>query len=164
MHTKVLFPGSFDPITNGHIEVIDYGLGLFDTVVVGLGINTSKSGLFAPEDRLEWIRRCYAHEPRVQVEVYNGLTVHFAQQIGASHMLRGLRTAVDFEYEKSIALINRQICPDVRTLFMIAGPEWSHISSTLVRELLRFGGSLNGLLPDAVLPDVQAAAAQKFRS
>ncbi len=151
---RALFPGSFDPITLGHIEIIQRGLGLFDEIVVGLGLNTSKQPMFSPEDRLRWIQEAFAHEPRVIVRPYTSLTVLFAREVGARFILRGLRSAPDYEYERNIDLLNKQLDPSIETFYLLSSPETSFVSSTLVREVIRFHGHLEGLLPEHIIRDI----------
>lgn len=151
---RALFPGSFDPITLGHIEIIRRGLSLFDEIVVGLGLNTSKQPMFSPEDRLRWIQKTFAEEPRVVVRPYTSLTVLFAREIGARFILRGLRSAPDYEYERNIDLLNKQLDPTIETFYLLSSPETSFVSSTLVREVIRFHGHLEGLLPEHIVKDI----------
>lgn len=149
-----LFPGSFDPFTLGHIEIVQRGLNFFDKIVIGLGINSTKTTMFSVERREGWIRALFADEPRVRVERFVGLTTAFAHECGARFILRGLRNAPDFEYEKNIDLINKHLAPDVETVYLISSPETGAISSTLVREVIRFGGELKGLAPDLIIADI----------
>lgn len=151
-----VFPGTFDPITYGHIEVIQRALAVFDRVVIGVGINSQKSTMFSDAQRVRWIAMHFQDEARITVETFSGLTVSFARQIGARHLLRGLRSAPDFEYEKNIDLLNKHLNPEVETVYFIATPETHHISSTLVREVIRFKGNLKGLVPDAISAEIYA--------
>lgn len=154
MKKVALFPGSYDPITLGHIEIVRRGLLLFDEIVIGIGVNTAKTTMFKPEKRMEWITNHFKAEPRVRVAFFNQLTVAFAQQISAKFLLRGLRNAPDFEYERNIDLLNQHLDSSIETIYLISSPETSHISSTLVREVIRFGGNLQGLVPDAISADI----------
>lgn len=129
-----VFPGSFDPLTKGHEEIIRKALKLFDKVYVAIGVNASKNCLFPVEKRLQWIRDVFA-DTAVDVCTYSGLTVDFCHQVGASYMVRGLRNPLDFQYEKDIAEANRQLAPDIETVFFASSPEMSFVSSSLVREL-----------------------------
>ncbi|MCS7296808.1 MAG: pantetheine-phosphate adenylyltransferase [Bacteroidia bacterium] len=151
---RALFPGSFDPITNGHIEIIQRGLTLFDEIVVGIGLNTSKQPMFPPEQRLAWTEEAFRNEPRVQVRAYTGLTVRFAREIGARYILRGLRSAPDYEYERNIDLLNKYLDPEIETFYLMSSPATSFVSSTLVREVIRFHGHLEGLLPPHIIRDI----------
>ncbi|RMF53622.1 MAG: pantetheine-phosphate adenylyltransferase [Bacteroidetes bacterium] len=153
---RALFPGSFDPITNGHIEIIRRGLALFDEIVVGLGLNTSKQPMFSPDQRLRWIVEAFRDEPRVQVRPYTGLTVQFAREVNAQFILRGLRSAPDYEYERNIDLLNKYLDPSIETFYLFSSPETSFVSSTLVREVIRFHGHLEGLLPPHIIRDIYA--------
>ncbi|MEN2992949.1 MAG: pantetheine-phosphate adenylyltransferase [Bacteroidia bacterium] len=153
---RALFPGSFDPITNGHIEIIRRGLALFDEIVVGIGLNTSKQPMFSPDQRQKWIEEAFRKEARVKVCTYTGLTVRFARQIGAKFILRGLRSAPDYEYERNIDLLNKSLDPDIETFYLLSSPETSFVSSTLVREVIRFHGHLEGLLPPHIIRDIYA--------
>ena len=149
---KALFAGSFDPITVGHTEIIDRGLALFDEVLVGIGVNSRKKGMFEEEERKAMIEAVYKNEPRVKVEIYSELTVEFAEKKGIKVLLRGLRNGNDVEYEKPIALINKRMSPDLETVFLLSTGETSIMSSTLIREVIRFKGDLNGLVPAAAIP------------
>ena len=130
-----VFPGSFDPLTKGHEEIIRKALPLFDRIYVAIGENVQKKTCFSLAQRQQWIRQAFADEPRVEVAVYEGLTVDFCKKVGAGFILRGLRSALDFQYEADIAEANRHLAPGVETLFLISSPELAHVSSSLVREL-----------------------------
>ncbi len=145
-----LFPGSFDPFTIGHASIVDRALPLFDRIVIGIGTNTTKSGFFSPEARVSMIQKLYASTPAVEIIAYSDLTVTFCRKIGARYMLRGLRTALDFEYERSIALVNQVMLPEVETVFMLTLPEHSAINSSLVREVLKYGGDVTKFVPAAM--------------
>lgn len=147
---KCLFPGSFDPITVGHVDIIQRALALFDHVVVGIGVNSSKQPMFDTEKRLEWIRACFKDEPKVSAEAYSGLTTEFCKKIGAQFILRGIRYVSDFEYEKGIADLNHQLEPGVETVFLTPSPELSSVSSTLVRDVMRNAGRYELFVPDVV--------------
>lgn len=152
---KAIFPGSFDPITLGHEEIIRRGAPLFDEIIVAIGLNSAKSTAFSLEERLKLIRVAFADLPNVRVETYEGLTVNYAKENGCQFLLRGLRNGTDLEYERPIALMNRQISDGIETVFLISSGETSHISSTLVREVYKYGGPLNGLLSPAVISAIQ---------
>lgn len=149
-----LFPGSFDPITVGHVEIIRRGLSLFDEVIVGLGVNTQKKTMFSPEQRMRWIQAAFQDEPRVRIEQFSGLTVKFAQESGAQFLLRGLRDAFDFQYEKNINFLNKHLQEGIETVFLISDAETQTVSSSLVREIIHFGGTLNGLVPHEVIREI----------
>lgn len=141
-----LFPGTFDPFTIGHQSLVSRGLDLVDEIVISIGINDKKQTYFSLEKRLEAIRHLYRDEPRVQVRAYDSLTVDFAEQVGAAFILRGIRTVNDFEYEKSIADVNRKLS-GIETFILFTEPEHTHISSSIVRELLRYGKDISQFVP-----------------
>ncbi len=142
-----VFPGSFDPITIGHEDLVRRALPLFDTIIVAIGVNSSKKYLFPLEQRLAWIRSVFADEPKVVVAQFEGLTANFCKEVNSRFLLRGLRNASDFDYEKTISQINTIIGDGVETLFLISQPTYSHISSTIVREVIKGGGDVSSFLP-----------------
>ncbi|MDR1517721.1 MAG: pantetheine-phosphate adenylyltransferase [Dysgonamonadaceae bacterium] len=144
-----LFPGTFDPFTIGHESLIRRGLELFDEIIIAIGVNEAKKSYFPLEKRLDMIRELYADEPRVKVESYNSLTIDFAKKTGAGFILRGVRSVNDFEYEKTIADMNRSIS-GIETLVLFTEPSLTHISSTLVRELLRYGYDASKFIPKGI--------------
>ncbi|GEP90241.1 Phosphopantetheine adenylyltransferase [Chitinophaga terrae (ex Kim and Jung 2007)] len=150
-----LFPGTFDPITLGHTDILDRGIELFDKIVIGIGLNSSKAPMFNLEDRIAWIKEIYKNEPKVDVAAYSGLTIDFCKQIGARYILRGIRYVSDFEYEKAIADANRAIAPEIETIFLTPVPKYSAIASTLVRDIYRYGGDVSSFLPAAVLEGIK---------
>lgn len=150
-----VFPGSFDPITNGHISLVERALPLFDKIVVAVGVNSQKKGLFSLEQRLEWLERVFENEPRVEVGSFKGLTVNFCNEINARYLLRGLRNASDFDYEKTISQLNQIIGKELETIFLISLPEFSHISSTIVREIIKGKGEVSSFLPDLINEDIK---------
>lgn len=156
---KAIFPGSFDPITLGHEEIVRRGATLFDEVIVAIGVNSAKHSAFDAQERVALIHAALADVPNMKVELYEGLTVTFAKQKGCQFLLRGLRNAADLEYERPIALMNRQISGGMETVFLISSGETSHISSTLVREVLKYGGPMEGLLSPAVIHAIQGMRA-----
>lgn len=141
-----LFPGSFDPFTIGHASLVSRGLQLVDEIIIAIGINDQKKGFFPLEKRLDAIRELYKEEPRVQVTSYQSLTVDFAEQMGAGFILRGIRSTLDFEYEKNIADLNRQL-NGIETLILFTVPEYASISSSVVRELFRYGKDISPFIP-----------------
>ena len=141
-----IFPGSFDPFTIGHHSIVERALPLFDKIVVAVGMNSGKHSVLPERDRLDAIRRLYADEPRVEVIAYSGLTVEAAEQCGARYILRGVRTVKDFEYEKTLADINRKIA-GLETVLLYTLPEYGSISSSIVRELISLGRDVTDLLP-----------------
>ena len=146
MSGPALFPGSFDPFTLGHADIVKRALNLFDEVVIAVGYNENKVGWMPVEERLSTIRRLYAEEPRVIVESYTGLTVDFAKKHGITAIIRGVRTTADFEYEVQLADVNRQLT-GIETIFLPASPQFSSLSSSIVRELAHFGRDISTFLP-----------------
>ena len=146
---KAIFPGTFDPFTLGHHSIVKRTLAFMDEVIIGIGYNDQKHCLLPIEKRLESIRKVYADEPRVKVMAYSGLTVDFAQEQGAEFMVRGIRSVKDFEYEESIADINRKLS-GIETIFLFTEPELSAVSSSVVRELLRYGKNVEAFLPEGM--------------
>jgi pantetheine-phosphate adenylyltransferase len=147
---KAVFPGSFDPITIGHLEIIKRGLPLFDEIVVAVGVNSQKKSLFSLDQRIEWLNKVFADEPKISVDSFEGLTVHFCKKIGARYLVRGLRNSSDFDYEKTISQLNQIVGDNMETLFFISQPAYSHISSTIVREIIKGGGDASPFLPDTI--------------
>ena len=146
---KAIFPGTFDPFTIGHFSVVKRALTFMDEVVIGIGVNDSKRTWFPVEKRVQMIQELYADEPRVKVEAYSGLTVDFAKTCGAQFIVRGIRTVRDFEYEETIADINRKLA-GIETLLLFTEPELTSISSTIVRELLQYGKDVSAFLPEGL--------------
>lgn len=144
-----VFAGSFDPITIGHEEIVRRALSIFDKIIVAVGVNGEKHSQFSIEQRVNFIRETFSDEPNISVETYNGLTINFVQSIGATHLLRGLRSPADFEFERIVAQANRQ-ASEIDTVFLISAPEFSHISSTVVRDFLNFGGDVSMFLPQKI--------------
>ena len=145
-----VFPGSFDPITTGHVDLVRRALPLFDEIVVAIGVNSQKRTLFDLAQRRAWIERTFADEPTVRVDTFEKLTAHYCQRIGARYLLRGLRNASDFDYEKTISQLNAIVGEGLETVFLISRPEYSHISSTIVREIIKGGGDAASFLPAGV--------------
>ena len=156
--STAVYAGSFDPITNGHRDLIQRSLRFVDRLVVAVAVNVNKQPLFSVEERLEFIRLSVEGEPRVEVRYFEGLLVDFVREIGATLIIRGLRAVSDFEYEFQMALMNRHLAPDVETVFMVPSLETTYISSSLVREVARFGGRID----DLVHPVVAAALRRRF--
>jgi pantetheine-phosphate adenylyltransferase len=150
MQRICLFPGTFDPITLGHVDVIERAVSLFDKLVIGVGINSTKQPMFSVEQRTGWIKEIFRNEPSIEVIGYEGLTVDCCRKIGAKYILRGIRYVSDFEYEKAIADMNRMLVPDIETLFLTCAPLYSTISSTLVRDVIRNGGDAGMFMPREV--------------
>ncbi len=150
MERICLFPGTFDPVTLGHVDVIERAVSMFDKLIIGVGINSSKQPMFTLEQRTQWISEIFANDPRVEVTGYEGLTVDFCRKVNAHYILRGIRYIADFEYEKAIADMNRMLAPDIETVFLTCSPLYSTISSTLVRDVIRNGGNAGMFLPKQV--------------
>lgn len=145
-----LFPGTFDPLTLGHVDIINRALPLFDKIIVGIGLNASKAPMFTAEQRLQWIRDIYKDEDRVEGAVYEGLTIDYCKKIGANFILRGIRYVSDFEYEKTIADANRTLDRTIETIFLTGEPKYTSVASTIVRDILRNGGDASLFLPEVV--------------
>lgn len=146
-----VFPGSFDPITKGHEDIIRRGLPLFDELIIGIGYNTNKHYFYSQERREHFIKKTFEGESKIKVERYSGLTVEFCKSIGATHILRGLRTSADFEFERAIAQMNHAMSPNIETVFIVSSPALSHISSTIVRDILLYQGDITPFVPEAVI-------------
>ncbi len=150
-----LFPGTFDPVTLGHTDIINRALPLFDKIFIGIGINSSKNPMFSAEQRMEWFNQIYKDEPKVQSVVYDGLTVHYCEKIGARFILRGIRYVSDFEYEKTIADANRTMDSNIETIFLTGEPKYTSVASTIVRDIIRNGGNASPFLPQAVIDSIK---------
>jgi pantetheine-phosphate adenylyltransferase len=146
---KAIFPGSFDPITLGHVDIINRALPLFSEIVIAVGVNTEKAYLFSLEERVNFIKKHYANEPRIKVETYTGLTIDFCKKLNIHFILRGLRNPADFEFEKAIAQTNRKLST-VETVFLLTSADTSFISSSIVRDVLRNGGDISDFVPKSV--------------
>ena len=145
-----IYPGSFDPLTNGHLDLIDRSVRLVDKIIIGILCNEQKRTLFSVEERMEIVREVVGGRPNVEVSSFNGLLVDFAAQRGASFIVRGIRAISDYEYELQMALMNRRLRPDIDTIFLMAGEAHSFISSRLVKEVVSLGGNIKGLVPPPV--------------
>ena len=150
-----LFPGTFDPITLGHVDIINRSLPLFDKIIVGIGTNTTKAPMFSAEQRLVWISAIYKNEPKVEGAVYGGLTVDFCKKIHAKFILRGIRYVSDFEYEKTIADANRTLDNSIETIFLTGEPKYTSVASTIVRDIIRNGGDASHFLPKIVFKSLK---------
>ena len=147
---KAVFPGSFDPITLGHLDVINRGLALFDEVIIAIGVNTDKKHMFSLEERKLHIENAFKNEPRIKVSTYKGLTVDYCKTVKADYILRGLRNSTDFNYEQSIAQTNSTLAK-IESVFLVCAPNVSNISSSIVRDIIRNGGDFRTLVPKSVL-------------
>lgn len=146
-----LFPGSFDPITIAHVDILKRSLPLFDKIVVGIGLNSSKQSFLSAEKREEIVKSIFMNDSNVEVQLYQGLTIDFCKKINATYMVRGIRSASDFEYERAIAQINKSMMPEVETIILLSRPEYSAISSTIVRDILRNNGDVSQFVPKEAL-------------
>ncbi|TKC06315.1 pantetheine-phosphate adenylyltransferase [Pedobacter frigoris] len=151
-----LFPGSFDPITIAHVDILTRALPLFDKIVVGIGLNSSKQSFLSAEKREEIVKTVFSDYDNVEVQLYEGLTVDFCKKINAQYMVRGVRSVADFEYEKAIAQINQTMMPEAETIIILSKPEYSAISSTIVRDILRNNGDVSQFLPKQAIPFLKA--------
>ena len=156
-----IYPGSFDPITSGHWNIVCRSLGIFDEVIVGVLNNPNKSSMFTPQERVDLIESVFASEPRVSVESFGGLLVDYVAQRGASAVIRGLRAVQDFEYEFQMTMMNRRLAPTIDTVFMMTDEEYFYISSRTVKEVASLGGNIEGLVPDVVRTALLAKLAGK---
>ncbi|MDI3542510.1 MAG: pantetheine-phosphate adenylyltransferase [Candidatus Atribacteria bacterium] len=145
-----IYPGSFDPLTNGHLDIIERGIKIFDHLIVGVLKNPHKQPLFTPEERKEMIQETVKCFTNVEVDVFDGLLVNFAREKKCQVIIRGLRAISDYEYETQIAVINRKMAPEIETLFLPTSTEFSYLNSTIVKEIASFGGCIRGLVPPAV--------------
>ncbi|MBU4581917.1 MAG: pantetheine-phosphate adenylyltransferase [Proteobacteria bacterium] len=150
MKKIAVYPGSFDPITNGHVDIIKRGLGVFDELIVLIAYNPNKKTIFSLEERVEMIREVIRDFTNVRVDTFDGLLVEYVKVAGANVILRGLRALSDFEYEFQLALINRRLNRDVETIFLMTGYKWFYTSSTIINEAASLGGSVKGLVPEIV--------------
>lgn len=146
-----LFPGSFDPITIAHVDIVNRSLPLFDKIVVGIGLNSAKQSFLSAEKREQIVQSIFANNPKVEIQTYEGLTVDFCKKIKADYMVRGIRSAADFEYERVIAQINQTMMPEAETIILLSKPEYSAISSTIVRDILRNNGDVSPFVPKEAL-------------
>ncbi len=150
MLKKAIFPGSFDPITKGHEAIVLRALPLFDEIIIAIGHNTTKQTSFTLEKRLDMLKKVFGHEPKIKIEYFEGLTVDYCKKNHISFILRGLRNSSDFNYEQSIAQMNRTLNPNVETMLLFCDPEFSAISSTIVREIIKSGGNPSPFIPKAL--------------
>ena len=145
-----VYPGSFDPLTNGHVDIILRGAHIFDKIVLALLVNVDKNPLFSLEDRVEITRKVFQEYPNVEVDTFDGLLVDYAKRRDISVIVRGLRAISDFEYELQMALMNRRLSPETETVFMMPAEQYTYVSSRLVKEVFALGGSVSGLVPEVV--------------
>jgi len=154
-----VFPGSFDPVTNGHLDIVRRGLAVFGRVRLAILLNSEKKPLFSVEERLEILREAFRGNPRVELDTFSGLLVDYARHVGASVILRGIRAISDFDYEFQMALMNRRLDPRIETVFMMPAESYTYVSSRLVKEVFQLGGRVSGLVP----PVVERRLREKYR-
>jgi pantetheine-phosphate adenylyltransferase len=150
-----LFPGTFDPITFGHIDIIERALPLFDKLYIGIGLNSNKAPMFSDKQRKQWLQDIFKDEPKIKAVVYEGLTVECCKKVKANYIVRGIRYVNDFEYEKAIADMNRSLDENIETIFLTCLPKYTSVASTLVRDVIKNGGDVSQFVPDAVLKTIQ---------
>ena len=154
MNKICLFPGTFDPVTLGHIDIIDRAIPLFDKIFIGIGNNANKINMYSATKRKEWFDKIYTQTEQIETIIYNGLTIDCCHQIGANFILRGIRYVSDFEYEKAIADANRQLDNRIETIFLTCEPKYTSVASTIVRDIIRYGGNVKNFLPEVVNNDL----------
>lgn len=155
MNRICLFPGTFDPVTLGHTDIINRALPLFDKIYIGIGRNVNKQPMFSEQQRLDWLNEMYKNNSKIEAVVYDGLTVECCKKVGAGFILRGIRYVNDFEYEKAIADMNRSITENIETVFLTCLPQYTFIASTLVRDVLKNGGDVSKFLPSQVNDNIR---------
>ena len=164
MQRIALFPGTFDPITIGHIDIIDRAIPLFDKLIIGIGRNANKVPMFSEDQRMGWINEIYNNNPNVEAVIYDGLTINCCKRVGANFILRGIRYVNDFEYEKAIADMNRSLDHNIETVFFTCLPQYTSVASTLVRDVIRNGGDATQFLPPAVVNSIMNGKFEKLGS
>ena len=150
MSKIAIFPGSFSPFTIGHQSIVDRALPLFDKIVISIGINSEKPQYFSIDKRMQWIKDVYNNNPKIDVKQYKGLTVDFCKKENANYILRGLRDSHDFKFEKNIAHMNKELNPNIETIFVITPPKISHISSSIIRDIIKNGGDVSKFIPKEI--------------
>ncbi len=156
-----LFPGTFDPVTFGHLDIIERALPLFDKLFIGIGVNANKEPMFSADTRVQWLEEIFNNEPKIEPVIYEGLTVECCKKISANYILRGIRYVNDFEYEKAIADMNRSLDTNIETVFLTCLPKYTSVASTLVRDVIRNGGDVSKFVPDAVLKTISLMSRKK---
>ena len=151
----IIYPGSFDPITNGHLDIIERAAKNYDKVIVAILKNNAKNPAFSVEERTDFIKRATSHLPNVETDSFDGLLVDYVESKGANLIIKGLRAVSDFEYEFQMALANKKINPEIETLFMMTDVQYAYLSSSIVKEMARLGASLDGLVPDCIAEDIK---------
>lgn len=150
MFKRAVFPGSFDPITKGHEDIIKRAIPVFDEIIIAIGQNIEKKNLFNLDDRIKWINQTFADCPTVKVEFYSGLTVDFCRKVDANYILRGLRTSADFEFERTVGQVNKKLYPQIETVFLLSAPEYTSMNSSIVRDVYKNGGNVSVFIPSAI--------------
>lgn len=150
MQKIAVFPGSFDPFTKGHDSIVKRALPLFDKIIIAIGHNSNKSGFFPLEKRKNWIKKVFAGESKIQVDSFEGLTVDYCRDKGAKYILRGLRTAADFEYERAIAQTNKALAPEIESVFLLTTAELTPVNSTIIRDIVKHGGDASIFVPKEI--------------
>lgn len=153
MERIAIFPGSFDPITRGHEDIINRAVPLFDKIIVSIGKNREKKNYFTIEKRVEFLENVFSGNPKISVDTYEGLTVDYCKKMGAKFILRGLRTSADFEFERSIGQVNRKLYPEIETVFFLTHPEYTALNSSVVRDILTHGGDPSMFIPEGLKID-----------
>ena len=153
MNRIAVFPGSFDPVTLGHVSVVKRALPLFDKIIIGIGMNSQKHSMFSIEQRMQWMREIFKDEDKVEVDSYSGLTVEYCKKKDSKFILRGLRTAADFEFERGIGQINRKLSNDIETVFILTEAQYTPLSSSIVRDVIKNGGDVSEMVPPEVKID-----------
>ena len=157
MSKIAVFPGSFDPITVGHVDIVNRALPLFDTIIIAIGVNTQKKYLYSLEQRMIWLLETFGSEKKIEIASYEGLTINFCKEKNADYILRGIRSAADFEYEKTIAHLNNAMYETIETILILSKPELSSISSTIVREIIKGNGDVSKFVPKVVIQSLQSS-------
>lgn len=155
MSKIAVFPGSFDPVTLGHVNIIERAIPLFDEVIIAIGQNSTKQGFFTLEQRMNWLQEIFLHEKKVSIYAYEGLTVDFCRRHQAQYLLRGLRSTADYNYEYAIAQANKALATDIETVFLLSDPAHAHISSSIVKEVFKNGGDISTMVPQVVISGAQ---------
>ncbi len=150
MERIAVFPGSFDPVTLGHVSIIKRAIPMFDKIIISIGINSEKKNMFTLEQRISWLEEIFKSEPKITIDSYTGLTVDFCHQKNAQYILRGLRTSADFEFERGIGQVNKMLANNIETVFLLTEARYTPISSSIARDVIRNGGDVSGMIPDEV--------------